>query len=125
VGREEYNDENNIGTKLLLNKLNCSLKAEITTIAGMDYINGKIRLRVWKETEDNAKEMYGDKMDMNDNIKPEKGQRITVLHKIENNKQQESEGEQHIFSNKLKEGLHITYRTVRPLQCLNGKGCGK
>ena len=81
--REELNDEKNIGAKLLLNQLNWVLKAEKSTIAGIDEIMENIRLRVWNDTEYHKKGMNGDKMDMNDKIKPEEGPRNnnTDLHK--------------------------------------------
>ena len=81
--REELNDEKNIGAKLLLNQLNWILKAEKSTIDGIDKIKGKIRLRVWNDTEDHKKGRNGDKRDMNDKIKPEEGPRNnnTDLHK--------------------------------------------
>jgi hypothetical protein len=65
----------NIGAKLLLNNLNWILKAERTTIGGIDEIKEKIRLRVWNNTEDHTKGMNGDKMDMNDILNPEEESR--------------------------------------------------
>jgi hypothetical protein len=82
--REESNDEKNIGSKLLLNKLNWILKAERSTIAVIDEMKEKTGLRVWNDTEDQTKGLNGNKMDMNDKRKPEEGQRNnnSDLHKI-------------------------------------------
>jgi hypothetical protein len=84
---------NNMGAKLLLIKLKRILKAGRTTVDGIDGIKGKVRLRVWNGIEGTTKGMKCDKMDMNDKEGPRNNN--TGLDKIENNKHQSSEVEQH------------------------------
>ena len=111
--REESNDEKNTGAKLLLKQLNWILKAERTTIGGIDGIKEKIKLRVWNDSEGNTKGMNGDRMDMNDKRKPEEGPRNnnTGLDK-------KTPGIRGIAAhrNKLKKDLRIKQHEVRLLR---------
>jgi hypothetical protein len=101
---------NDMRTKLLLNRLKWTIKAESTTFDGTDEIKRKVRLTVWNDTEDYTKGINGYKMDMVDKRKLENGPRNnnTGLDKIENNVHQGSERVQHTIRNKLKEDFHIT-----------------
>ena len=62
--------------------------------------------------------MNGDKMDTNviQHQKRDKENDNTGFGKVENNKHQSAEGEQHTFKNKLKKDLQIMWHKVRLLQ---------
>ena len=81
-------------------------------------IKQNIRLKIRDDTEDYTNRVNGDKMDTNiiEHQKRDEENDNTGFGKVENNKHQSAEGEQHTFKNKLKEDLQIMWHKVRLLQ---------
>ena len=101
----------NIDAKALLSQKNYILRAKIITSVEIDGIIGNIRLKIGDDTEDYTDGVNDDKMDTNvtEHQKRDKENNITIFSKVENNKHQSAEGEQHAVRNKLKEYLHIMW----------------
>ena len=101
----------NIDAKALLNQKNYILRAKRITALEIDEIKENIRLKIGNGTEYYTKGVNGDRMDTNvtEHQKRDKENNITIFSKVENNKHQSAEGEQHAVRNKLKEYLHIMW----------------
>jgi hypothetical protein len=97
----------NIDAKALLNQKNYILESEGITAVEIDEIKQNMRLKIGDDTEDYTNGVNGDKMDTNviEHQKRDEENDNTGFGKVENNKHQSAEGEQHTFKNKLKEDL--------------------
>jgi hypothetical protein len=88
----------NIDAKALLNQKNYILKAKIKTAVEIDEIEENIRLKILDDTEEYTNGVNGEKMDTNvieHQKRDQESMLCTGFGKVENNKHQSTEGEQH------------------------------
>jgi hypothetical protein len=102
----------------LLNQKNYILKAKRITAVEIDEIEENIRLKIGDDTEEYTNGVNVEKIDTNvvEYQKRDQESNSTGFGKVENNKHQSAEGEQHTVRNKIKEDLQIMWHTVRLLQ---------
>jgi len=93
----------------LLNQKNYILKAQRITTVEIDEIKENIRLTTGDDTEDYTNGVNGDIKDTNviEHQKRDQENENTDFGKVENNKHQSAEEEQHTLKNKLNEDLQI------------------